>query len=134
MPLMVMPRKWTVRSHFGHTLVFERDKPVSVPDEPAVIEMCVQYGATFADKEDRAAMFARKKEVDDQPKTQTERRERIVELMRKLRDNPKPFREHFTGAGRPHTRYVSDQLGFSVGAPEVDAAWNEVLNEGKDEE
>ena len=101
MPLMKMPRNWTVRTTSGHTIRFRKGVEVNVPDDFPVIEECRKYGA--------------------------ERRTRILTLLGEMRDNQAEHRNHFTAASMPSIRYLQTALGFDVRADEIKDLWTSLV-------
>ena len=125
MPMMQMPRNWTVRTASGHTLKFEKATPLYVPDDMLVLDACLAAGAEYVDKE-QAAPRPDEGIVTNLPKTTQERTDRINALMREMAANQPEHRQHFTAYGRPSAKYAASALGFDVSAREIEVLWGEI--------
>lgn len=128
MPLMVMPRNWTVRSTSGHTIRFHKDVPTDVPDNMFVIDKCSNFGAEFVNEADTPVLVdeARDSDPKELPQTAAERTKRIEDLLCQMRDNQSMHRDHFTSGNRPRVQYVRDALGFDLRSEEVTELWKKV--------
>jgi hypothetical protein len=130
MPLeMVMQRNRIVRSLSGHTIAFEKGKPILVQD--AAIKDCVQAGAVRADGEELPETVV--DELDEVgkkivvPPAGLERKKMLLSFFKAMQMNQEAHRTHFTAAGRPRSNYVSQTLGFDVPAQEIEGLWNEMI-------
>jgi hypothetical protein len=130
MPLeMVMQRNRIVRSLSGHTIAFEKGKPILVQD--AAVKECVQAGAVRADGEELPETVV--DELDEVgkkivvPPAGLERKKMLLSFFKAMQLNQEAHRTHFTAAGRPRSNYVSQTLGFDVPAQEIEGLWNEMI-------
>ncbi len=135
MPLMKMPRNWTVRTTSGHSVRFRKGLEAHVPDDFNVIEECRKYGAEYVDASDEQIL------PDEEalgrtnlPKTPNERRTRIMNLLGEMKDHQSEHRNHFTAASLPSVRYLNSALGFDVRADEIKTMWTELTYVAKDED
>lgn len=121
MPLMLMARNWTVPTSFGHTIIFEKDTPLYVPDDQRIIEQCLGAGATYIE----AAPALPDQEAPPSPVTMTKDavKAKCYELFKLMLDNSEDYRDNFTAFGRPNAKFVSSKLGFEVSAKEVEEHW-----------
>lgn len=129
MPIMIMPRDWTVRTRSGHTIQFKKDQPKSVPEDFLIIEECRRYGAECADPAANIALADEGPTVTDLPKTPLERRQRVLALFQEMKAHQEEHRNHFTATGKPSVRYAQTALGFDIASREVDDLWTQVLME-----
>lgn len=128
MPLMKMPRNWTVRTTSGHVIRFRKNVEVNVPDDFAVIEECRKFAAEYVDaSEEQPLPDEEALGFTPVPKTPAERRTRILTLLGEMKDNQAEHRNHFTAASLPSIRYLQSALGFDVRADEIKDLWTSLV-------
>jgi hypothetical protein len=128
MPMMQMPRAWTVRTKSGHTIKFKKDTPVYVPDDYRVIEACQAAGAMPTSDSAPIERPDENTPTSNVPKTSTERLDRINAVLKEMAAHQGEHRQNFTAYGRPNTKYVSQRVGVDVSAKEVESLWNQLVN------
>ena len=117
--MMVLNRNFTHTSLYGHSIRFEKDKPVAVPN--VVVREVVAIGALRADGED--AIKAPKDDAAYIPQDIAERNDAILEVIEEMTELND--RDDFTGTGTPKLAVLSKKVGFRVDTTEL----NRVLAE-----
>jgi hypothetical protein len=118
--------KKTVHLPTGHTVFFPGNKEwFEVPD--SLVPECLKHGAYMHPSDSLPdSMDA---EAEASPATTSlsheERKRRAVALIKEMVESPEKHRDHFTAAGRPSSRYVSNALGFKVMLQEIEDWWND---------
>ena len=125
MPMMTMPRNWTVRTTSGPVIRFRKNEPVHVPNDGYVIEECRKYGAEYVNAAEQV-LPDEDAPVTNLPETPEERKKRIRALCREMIKRPLEHRNHFTARNQPSAKYMSNALGFDVSAKEIDVIWSEL--------
>ena len=117
MPMMILNRKHTLGSTYGHSVLFEKDTPVHVP--PLLYPEAIAIGAIAADGSVPSVL-------QDAPPSTTpidpvERATRISAAVERLiaANN----RSDFAASGMPTVKAVSRETSFEVYAKEVAVAW-----------
>lgn len=126
--MMVLNRNFTHTSLYGHSVRFEKDVPVAVPN--MIVREVVAIGALRDDGKD--AIETSKKEADHAPQTIEERTDLIldvIEEMTELND-----RDEFTGTGLPKLAVLSKKAGFKVDKTELNRVLTERANRAQLEE
>lgn len=117
-------RTFTVRTKFGHTVKFVKNKPVKVPS--MAIEPCIAAGAVFCgEDEDYVAEGELKK--DAAPLYGFERKKKLLEVCRKLAEKNAP--DDFTATGVPKMRKVEEEAGFAINRAELNDIWRDFQKE-----
>lgn len=126
MPQMVMQRKFILRTIRGHTIAFERGKPVFVPD--SCVKDALSYGAELLDRP--ADETTDEEALPKAPADPRDRRDAIKAVIEKMLVRNE--RNDFTAAGLPNPSVLNSLLGYSVHPREIADAWND-LHQEKDE-
>jgi hypothetical protein len=129
MPQMVLNRNYTLRTTLGHTLGFEKGKPLSVPS--ICVEAALQIGAepvSESDQKDVDKELSKHDQKEKSPELQgAERRGKIKEILEIIAARNR--RDDFMASNKPHLKVVQAELEFTVTAAERDEIWDEVVKE-----
>lgn len=118
----VMMRDRTVTSTLGHSIEFKKGVPTHVP-KPLWAEVQAQ-GAVPEDE--------LPEEVVKRPNEPTETVDRLNAIVKVIGEMVAANnRDDFTAAGLPHTKVLSDKLGWKVEAAERDKAFDAFNNPDK---
>jgi len=118
----VMNRDVVVTSDLGHTIAFEKGKPVYVP--PPLRQKVREMGGASTQEEVVSEASEEKAEpVGD------ERTTAIQVALEKMKNRNGP--NDFTATNRPKTATLIKEVGFDVSAQERDVVWDTMLAEGQ---
>ena len=120
--MMTLNRNFTHTSLYGHSIRFEKDKPVAVPN--VIVREVVAIGALRADGED--AIKASKEEASHIPQGIAERTDAILEVIEEMTELND--RDEFTGTGLPKLAVLSKKVGFKVDKTELARVMTERAN------
>lgn len=118
MPMMVMKRNFRLATIKGHSVMFEKDVPVSVP--PDIVADAVAVGAVPAEGDVDVTPVPPPK-PNTGPAEAALREQQIIAAMADLVATND--REDFAGSGIPKHAAVGLKVGYKVSKQEVDAAW-----------
>jgi hypothetical protein len=119
MPQMVLQRNHVLYSTLGHSIAFEKGKPVGVPT--SLVKQALSLGATLLEeeqKEDFLPQEAVRKSLDPQG---DERETLVFDALRQLEERNDPL--DFTAAGKPKFKVLTSKVGFRVDAEETADLW-----------
>lgn len=122
-PMLVLNRDYTLQTLKGHSIEFKKDKPTHVP--PVAYREAIAIGAVPADGD--APNVLSDEVVDTAPMDAGERNPLIKASIIKLTE--RNTREDFTAAGHPKVDAVSKDVGWKVGAKEIDVMLQEINDE-----
>jgi hypothetical protein len=119
MPQMVLGRNHVLSSVFGHSIAFEKDKPVGVPT--VLVKQALSIGATLVEAEEKEE-FLPEEPVRTKLVPQGDERETLVfDVFRRMEERNDPL--EYTAGGKPKFKVVSTEAGFRVDAQEVADLW-----------
>lgn len=111
---MVLNRKYRIASTLGLIFNFQKDTPREVP--ALVVRECIDVGAEFVNKDDRAEYF-KEPEQDTQPVAPGERRDVIAKAVDVIFE--RNDRDDFTASGNPKLKAIGDEVGFKIDKGEL---------------
>lgn len=116
MPFFTLHRNFTLRTTKGHAIAFVKGEPTWVP--PMCVPDAVAIGAVPKDGDvdvlgEEAAPVAQL--------SGEERESKLFAAFETMLNRTE--RTDFTASGLPHTKRLSDMVGFDVTNRERDAAW-----------
>jgi hypothetical protein len=126
--MMILNRNFTHTSLYGHSIRFEKDVPVAVPN--AIVREVVAIGALRDDGED--AITASKVDAEHVPQTIEERTDLILDVIEDMTE--RNDRDEFTGTGLPKLLVLSSKAGFKVDKTELNRVLTERANRAQLEE
>lgn len=120
---MIMNRNLTLTSTIGHTLVFEKDVPLNVPE--AMVPAVLERGGLAADGEQaKVAPSEDEIKIPEIPRG-NDREKQIMSTMVAMKE--RNARGDFTASGLPADKVLEKLVGFKVDSKERNALWQKVL-------
>lgn len=122
---MKMLRTKTIRTKFGHTVHFTKNKPTPVPG--MAIETCIAAGGVFCGDDEDYVTEGELKKDEAAPLFGFERKKKLLEVCRKIAAKNVP--DDFTATGVPKLRQVEEDAGFTINRAELNDVWRDYQQE-----
>lgn len=119
MPLMKLRRKFRLATTKGHSVLFEPDTPVFVPN--SIVPEAVAVGAELAEEGELDVTPKEPPAPNTGPADASSREGDILKALNAL--VARNDRDDFTGGGLPKIYAVSGLVGYKVEKRELEAVW-----------
>jgi hypothetical protein len=118
MSLFTLHKNFILRTTKGHSVRFEKGKPINVPG--TIVAEALAIGAQPVDAADHPD---NQEEVEVVPMTAVERKAKVFEAFTAMKNRSE--RLDFTASGVPNAKRMPALLGFEITSRERDDYWKE---------
>jgi len=118
MPLFTLHRNFTMRTLYGHAIMFVKDKEVEVPDVCVHDAIAIGARQVTGEKVDNLG-----EEVEIICLSPQERKDKVFEAFRIMKGRGE--RLDFTGTGVPNAKRMFPLMGFEITSNERNTLWQE---------